>query len=206
MTPADGERDEQDDNNTSGRRLVVSVIVAGAFLLVTAGLWAAGGLRARPSGPEQVRAGHAVNQGLFDVQVIDARAGRLKLGSFDPPANLLAVRMKVTDTGDQSYGVSTFLDGVAAEPRHGTYLDADLMRSQGYAGNQVTSTIHPRLPVTLQLVWVLGGSTAPRTVRLALREWEYGQGFTTDEFSWSVSKQSPITAEVTVPVHTGARS
>jgi hypothetical protein len=43
-------------------------------------------------------------------------------------------------------------------------------------------------------------------VTVALRKWEYGQSFTTDTFYWSVTKQSPIMAKVSVPVRTGATS
>jgi hypothetical protein len=184
----------------------VLLVILAALVVLTAVLWAVGGLKAQPGGPVEAKAGRVVGQGLFNVQIMDARAGRMKISSFDPPANLLVVRMRVTNLGDQSYGISSFLDGIAAEPQHGKYVTADLMRSQGYAVDQVTSSIHPRLPVTVQLVWTLGNATPPRTATLALRTWEYGQSFTTDTFYWSVTKQSPIAAEVAVPVRTGATS
>jgi hypothetical protein len=184
----------------------VLLVIVAALVLLTAVLWVAGGLRAQPGGPVAAGPGRVVGQGLFDVQVMDARAGRMKINTFDPPANLLVVRMRVTNLGKESYGISSFLNGVAAEPQHGKYLAADLMRSQGYARDQVTSYIHPRLPMTVQLVWPLGDATTPRTATLALRRWEYGQSFTTDTFYWSVTKQSPIAAEVAVPVRAGATS
>jgi hypothetical protein len=188
------------------RRPPVLLVVAGALAVVTAVTWAAGGLRARPGGPIVAKPGSVVSQGLFDVQVMDARAGRMKLGEFDPLANLLVVRMRVTNRGGESYGVSSFVGGVAAEPHPGSYLQADIMRSQGDIQGEVTTSIDPRLPVVLQVVWPLGNATAPSTVTLALRKWEYGQSFTTDTFYWSVTKQSPITAKVSVPVHAGATS
>jgi hypothetical protein len=184
----------------------VLLVILAALVLLAAVVWAVGGLKAKPGGPVEAKAGRVVGQKLFNVQVMDARAGRMKINSYDPLANLLVVRMRVTNLGKTSYGILSFLDGVAAEPQHGKYVTADLMRSQGYAADQVTSFIHPRLPVTVQLVWPLGNSTAPRTVTLALRKWDYGQSFTTDTFYWSVTKQSPIAAEVAVPVRTGATS
>ncbi|MGI5225392.1 hypothetical protein [Actinoallomurus sp. CA-142502] len=188
------------------RRMRVTLIIIGALVVLAAATWAAGGLRAQPGGPAQSVAGRTVNQGLFDVQILDARSGRMKLSSFDPAANLLVVRMRVTDLGDQSYGVSSFISGVAAEPKPGKYVEPDLMDSVGVVDGQVTSEIHPRLPVVVQLVWKLGDATAPRALTVALRLWEYGQSFTTDEFYWSVSKQSPVKAEVKVPVRLGATS
>jgi hypothetical protein len=188
------------------RRPPVLLVVVGTLTVVTAVTWAAGGLRARPGGPIVAKPGSVINQELFDVQVMDARAGRMRLGEFDPLANLLVVRMRVTNRGDESYGVSSFVGGVAAEPHRGSYLQADNMRSQGDIQGEVTSSIDPRLPVVLQVVWPLGNATPPSTVTLALRKWEYGQSFTTDTFYWSVTKQSPVMAKVSVPVHTGATS
>ncbi len=176
-----------------------------ALVVLIAVTWAAGGLRARRGGPAAVRAGKTVGQGLFDVQVMDARAGRMKINPFDPLANLLVVRMRVTNLGEQTYGVSTFLGGVAVEPRRGRYLEADLVRSRGDIQGQATSSIHPRLPVVVQIVWPLGDAV-PRTATVALRKWDYGQGFTTNTFYWSVAKNSPVTAEVSMPVRAGATS
>jgi hypothetical protein len=184
--------------------MVLAILGALALLVVVTGMF--GGLRGQDNGPQQAKPGTTVDQGLFDVQVMDARAGRMKLGEFDPLANLLVVRMRVTNRGGESYGVSSFVGGVAAEPHPGSYLQADIMRSQGDIQGEVTTSIDPRLPVVLQVVWPLGNATAPSTVTLALRKWEYGQSFTTDTFYWSVTKQSPITAKVSVPVHAGATS
>jgi hypothetical protein len=80
------------------------------------------------------------------------------------------------------------------------------MASQGDIDGQETDEIHPRLPVVVQVVWKLGDAIAPRTLTVALRLWEYDQSFTTDEFYWSVTKQSPIKAEIKVPVRLGATS
>jgi hypothetical protein len=191
---------------TPRRRPRVFLMVVAGLVVLLAVTGATGGLKAKPGGPTAAKPGGVVGQGLFDVQVMDARAGRMKLNTFDTPANLLLVRMRVTNVGDQSYGVSAFLDGVAAEPRHGRYLQPDLTRSTVLIEGKPTTEIHPRLPVVLQLAWPLGDATAPSVATLALRKWEYGQSFTTDTFYWSVTKQSPITAEVAVPVRAGATS
>jgi hypothetical protein len=188
------------------RRLRVTLVVIGVLVLLAAVTWAAGGMRARADGPVRAAAGRTVNQGLFDVQVLDARSGRIKLDDYSPPANLLLVRMRVTDLGDRSYGVGSFVGGVAAEAAPGKYIAPDFMNSTGYIYGQKTTEIHPRLPVEVTVVWQLGGATAPRTLPVALRKWEYGQSFTTDEYYWSVTKESPIAAEVRVPVRLGATS
>jgi hypothetical protein len=181
--------------------------VVGFLAVVTgvAGLF--GGLRAQADGPGHVAAGHTVDQGLFKVQVLDARAGRIKTSSFETsPQNLLVVRMRVTNMGPRTWGVSTFLWGLSGVPKSGGYVDADMMKSLGNAKGFHTSSIHPRLPVEVEAVWVMPPDDAPSKVTVALRKWDYSQSFTTDTFEWSVSKKSPIAALVTVPVRLGATS
>ena len=188
------------------RRWRVLLVVVAVLAILTAGTWAAGGLRAQPSGPASGRPGAVIGQGLFNIQILDARAGRMRLHEFDPVTNLLIVRMRVTDLGDESYGIGSFIHGIAAEPKPGKYAEADVMRSEGDINGEETSSIHPRLPIIVQVVWVLGNAAAPPQVTVALRTWEYGQSFTTDDFYWSVTKQSPIKAKVSVPVRQGATS
>jgi hypothetical protein len=189
-----------------GRRrrvLLVSTAVLAVLIAVTA---VSGGFGTRPSGPLAAKPGRVVNQGLFDVDVLDARSGMLKLHEFDKSQNLLIVRMRVTNLGKQTYGITTFLTGIAAEPKSGRYIDADMMMSIGDINGGETSSIHPGLPVVLQIVWPLGNATAPSNLTLALRQWDYGQSFTSDTFYWSTTKSSPITAKVTMPVRLGATS
>jgi hypothetical protein len=198
---------DSDDSGATTRRkwpVVLAISAALAILLAVAGVF--GGLREQDSGPQQARPGATVGQGVFDVQVLDVRAGHMKLHEFDPAANLLIARMRVTNRGDQSYGVGSFVHGIAAEPKPGTYAEADVMRSEGDINGEETSSIHPRLPVIVQVVWALGNAAAPPEVTVALRTWEYGQSFTTDTLYWSVTKQSPITAKVSLPVRQGATS
>jgi hypothetical protein len=182
---------------------VLTGIAVAVAMLAVAGVL--GGFRARPGGPGTAKPGTVVNQGLFDVQITDARAGRMKLSTYDPVRNLLLVRMRVENLGKQSYGVSTFMDGIVAVPKPGKYLQADFLGSQGYIGGEETSTIHPRMPITVQLVWPLGDAS-PRSVTLALREWSYSQSFTTDEYYWSSGKSAPVKVNVTLPVREGATS
>jgi hypothetical protein len=202
----EGDAEEEKKKKKPGRRLRVFLIVSGALVVLVAVTWAFGGLRTRPSGPERLRAGSTVNQGLFDVQILDARAGKMKSDSFEPATNQLVVRMRVTDLGDQSYGITTFTDGIAAEPKPGTFVAPDLMKSNGVVKGYDTSTIHPRLPVIVELVWPLPEAKTLDSVTVALRQWSHGQSFTTDTIDWTVGKDSPIQAEVSVPVRTGATS
>jgi hypothetical protein len=176
--------------------LTVTIALAGAF----------GGLGARPSGPDVVSPGATVDQGLFKVQVLDARSGRFKIGAFGKADNKLIVRTRVTNTGDRSWGVGSFLSGLVAEPKPGKYVQADLMQSNGDLLGGTTTEIHPRLPVVVQLVWPLPETTTPRSVTLALRAWQHGQAFSSNEISWSVTSTSPVTATVTLPVRPGATS
>lgn len=196
---------DPDDPGTQRRwrPYALSGVAVAVVMLAVAGVL--GGFRARPGGPETAKAGALVHQGLFDVRVTDARAGRMRLSTFEPIRNLLLVRMRVANLGKQSYGITTFMDGVAAEPKPGTYLRPDFMGSDAYIGGQKTSTLHPGLPVTVQLVWPLGDAS-PRSVTLALRTWTYGQSFTTDEYYWSAGKSAPVKATVTLPVREGATS
>ena len=140
------------------------------------------------------------------MKVLDARAGRMKIHEFDAPANMLVVRMVVTDQTNDSYGIGSFLGGVAAEPKARAFQEPDGMKSEGDVHGNDTSTIHPRLPVVVQVRWPLPDGAAPGSVTVAFRTWAYGQGFTEDNIYWSVTKQSAIKATVTVPVRTGATS
>ncbi|MCO6011759.1 hypothetical protein NE236_43115 [Actinoallomurus purpureus] len=188
------------------RRARVMLAVIGGVTVTIALAGAFGGLRTRAGGPAVVSPGSTVDQGAFKVQVLDARAGRFSLGSFDKNDDKLVVRMRVTNTGDRSNGVSSFIGGIVAEPKPGHYAEADETRSIGELPGGATSDTHPRLPLVVQAVWPLPATTTLRSVTVALRQWNYGQGFTDDSFYWSVTKSSPITAKVTVPVRMGATS
>jgi hypothetical protein len=181
------------------RRRGLTPAVAGVFLLLTAVLWATGGLRATANGPLRAKPGVAVNQGRFTVTVKSARIGQVneKLGSGRVSA--LVVRLTVVNNDKETVSLTGDLeDGFAGEPRPGTYLEpTDII---GYAGGAETGMVQPGLPVEAEAVWELKPGTAPEQITVALRRWEYGSGFTELRKRWSVSKQSPMTATVTLAV------
>lgn len=188
------------------RRLLVTAVVMGVVAVLVAVIGLLGGLGTRSGDPRRVGPGATVDQGLFRVQVLDARAGRITPSSFEPARNVLIARLRVTDLGDRSWGVSTFLNGVVAEPKPGHQVSADPMGSMGEIGNADTTEIHPRLPVVVEALWPLPDGTAPRSVTIALRQWHYGQSFTSDTFDWTVGKASRLAARAVLPVRTGATS
>jgi hypothetical protein len=164
-----------------------------------------GGLRGRPNGPAKATAGHTIDQGLFKVEALSAHLQQIR--QFSGPAkNALVMTAHVTNLDHKSRGVSDFLDGVAAEPQPGRYASADPGESTGRIAGSDTTEIHPGMPIDVQVVWTLPDRAAPRSVTVAFRQWSYGQSFTTDVFEWSVTKTSPVTAKVTLPVRAGARS
>jgi hypothetical protein len=181
---------------------------AGAIgvLAVVVGVTAAfGGLRAAPTGPVTTAVGRPIEQGPFTVTVLNARTADVKQFS-GPPKHGLIVTARVVNTSTKTWGILSFLGGVAAEPTPHRYLDADAMESSGVISGGKTSYIHPRLPVDVELVWALPAGTTPRTVTLGLRRWAYGQSFSTDVFEWTVDKAAPFAAKVTLPVRAGERS
>lgn len=179
-------------------------MVVGTLVILIAVIGAFGGLGTRSTAPPRIAPGTDVDQRLFTVRVLDARAGRIKLRPYSPLKNVLIVRARVTNDGDHSFGIVNFISGVVAEPRPGNQVEPDLMDSRGSIGGQGTTEIHPRLPMDVELVWPLPDGAAPRSVTLALRQWKYSQSFTTDTFAWTVGRTSPVAARVVVPVRTGA--
>jgi hypothetical protein len=176
--------------------------VLGVAALVIGVTAAFGGLRAAPGGPAKGTPGRPIDQGPFTVTVQNARTADVKQFS-GPPKHSLVVTMRVLNTSAKSLGIISLLSGVVAEPKPGRYVDADTMDSTGVIAGAKTSYIHPRLPIDVQLVWALPANTTPPAVTLAFRKWAYGQSFTTDTFDWTVTKQSPFTAKVTLPVQAG---
>lgn len=184
------------------RRLWTTLGVLGAAALVIGVTAAFGGLRAAPSGPAKVAVGRPIDQGPFTVTVLSVRTTEVK--QFAGPAqHTLVITARVVNTSAKSLGIVSLLDGVAAEPKPGRYVDADLMASIGMIAGAKTSDLHPRLPLDVQLDWDLPANTTPPAVTLAFRQWTYGQSFSSDVFDWTVTKQSPITAKVTLPVRAG---
>ncbi|GAA4609557.1 hypothetical protein GCM10023195_38680 [Actinoallomurus liliacearum] len=187
------------------RRPRTALVVIGVPVVVIGVTAAFGGLRAAPTGPAKTAVGRPIDQGPFTVTALNARTADVKQFS-GPPKHSLIVTARVVNTSAKSWGIVTFLGGVVAEPKPGRYADADPMDSIGMISGAKTSDLHPRLPLDVQLVWALPAGTNPGDVTLAFRKWTYGQSFTNDTFDWTVTKQSPFTAKVTLPVRAGARS
>lgn len=164
----------------------------GLSIAVTA---AFGGLRGRSHAPAKGGAGRSFDQGLFTVEVIDARTGHEKAG-LGKRAKVLAVRMRVTLKDDRSHAVSEFLEGVMAEPKSGSYVAADNELTTGLIGGQKTSELHPRLPAEVRAVWKIPETATPSTVTVALRQWEHKQGFINAEYYWYAGKDSRYTAKI----------
>ena len=194
-TPPPGKR--------SRPRLLVTAATLGAFGLVIAVAAVFGGLRAQPHDPAKGGAGTSFDQGLFTVELLDAGTGHEKSALDNKRTKVLAVRMRVTLKDDTSHAVSEFLDGVMAEPKPGSYVAADTMLTTGLIGGESTSEIHPRMPIEVRAVWKIPETSAPSTVTIALRQWDYRQGFTTPEYYWYAGKSSPYTAKVGLPVRAG---
>jgi hypothetical protein len=178
------------------------IVLLGLAVGVTA---VAGGLRREPDGPMKAGPGRPVDLGLFKVVPLDAQMTAIKQFS-GPPKNAVAVRARVTNLGDRSWGITSFLDSVAAKTRSGRFAGADQMDSTGQITGDKTDQIHPRMPIDVRIVWTLPKNTTLRNITVVFRQWSYGQSFTTDEFEWTVGKDSPVAAEITFPVLPGARS
>lgn len=175
--------------------------VLGLAVGVTAAL---GGLRGESSGPVKTGPGHLVDVSLFKVVPLDARMTTVRQFG-GPPKNAVTMRAHVTNVGDRSFSVGSFLDGVVAEPKPGRIVRADPMESTGLIAGAETSEIHPGMPIDVRIVWTLPKNTRLTNLTVAFRQWSYGQSFTTDEFEWTTGGGSPLVAEVTFPVRPGGR-
>jgi hypothetical protein len=195
MSPA--ERPRRGLRTTAGAVGVLAVVVGATA--------AFGGLRRAPAGPVTTPAGKPIDQGPFTVTVLNARAADIKRFG-GPPKHSLIVTVRVVNTSAKSWGIVSFIGGVAAEPKPHRYADADPMDSGGKIAGATTSYLHPHLPLDVELVWALPAGTPPRTVTLGFRKWAYGQGFSTDVFEWTVGKTSPFAAKVTLPIRAGEGS
>lgn len=186
----------------SGLPAVAGVLaVLGLATGVTAAL---GGLRREPSGPARTGPGQPVDVSLFKVVPLDARMTTIREYG-GPPKNAVTVRAQVTDLGDRSWGITSFLDGVSAEPRPGRLADPDGLESTGVIAGEQTAEIHPRMPIEVRMVWTLPKGLSLRNLTVVFRQWSYGQSFTSDEFEWTIGHGSPVAAEVTFPVRPGGR-
>jgi hypothetical protein len=182
------------------RRLLRSLATLSALGLAIAAIAAFGGLKAVPNGPQQLGPAAKVNQGRFTVTFVSAGIALVN-GDFGQPAKRsLVVRLKVANNGtDTAYLDGGLTNGIAGEPKPGTYLDVATIT--GSSGGGKTGLIQPGLPVDVELAWTLGPATTPRKMTVALWLWKYDVGFSDQKYNWTVEKKgtSPM-AEVTVPV------
>lgn len=173
--------------------------IAGTLAMVTAVLWATGGLNGRPTGPEKVAAGRPIDQGRFVVTLQSARIRQEKESFSDKQKRLLVVRMHITSHDKESASLSVqFMTGFTGVPKPGTYLEPDDITGLTAGGD--TGDVHPGLPIDAEAIWELPPGDNPRQITVALRQWEFGHGFTILEEHWSATRSSPIMATVTLPV------
>ncbi|MCO5996140.1 hypothetical protein [Actinoallomurus rhizosphaericola] len=184
-------------------RLRVTAATLGAFGLVIAVVAVFGGLRAQSHAPAKGGPGKTFDQGLFTVDVLDARTGHDKNAFGGGRTKVLAVRMRVAVKDVRSHSVFEFLEGVMAEPKPGSYVAADNELTTGLIGGQKTSEIHPRLPIEVRAVWKIPETSAPTTVTVALRQWVYKHGFFDSAYYWYAGKDSSYAAKVGVSVQAG---
>jgi hypothetical protein len=172
--------------------------VAGVLIAVT---WATGGLRAQTAAPNQVGPGATIDQGRFSVKVIGAQTGSAKVGFEDTARPVLVVRMRVTNTGKDTVGMSgiSFDQGVLLRPAP-PYRFPDSVRNDPAKGN--ADSLPPRVPRDIDVIWKLSGP-APRQVTLDLREWTRHLQFDHDAYYWIAGKTAATVALVTVPVRQG---
>lgn len=173
--------------------------VGGVLIVLTGVLWATGGLRSQPNGPVAVKPGVAIDQGRFTVQVLDARIAQVKPPLGDKTVSALLVRLRVANKGkDSAYVGGDLKDGLVGEPRPGTYLEPSDVT--GTAAGGKATYVYPGLPIDAEAMWELKPGTAPRQITIALRQWQFGPGFTDLTKHWSVDKGAPMKAKVTLPV------
>ncbi len=196
-TETDGERPR--------RRPLVAAVSTGVPAVLIGVAAAFGGLRAQPSGPVKGGPGTTYDQGLFEVAVLDAHLEHRKDALSGKTAKVLAVRMHVTLKDKTSHGLTDFLDGMVAEPKPGTYVDADQGMTTGLIDGAATTEIHPRMPIDVLARWPIPGTATPSTVTIALRKWTHTQGFDSPTYYWYAGKSSSYAAKVVVPVRAAAQ-
>lgn len=168
-------------------------------MLLTAVLGVTGGLKSRPTGPEKATPGHAIDQGRFTVTVVNARITEETESFTGKRKRFLVVRMHITNHDKETVSLSTdFGSGFAGVPKPGVYLPPDDIA--GLTAGGQTTDVNPGLPVDADAKWELQAGNTPRQMTVALRQWDYGSGFTDLTKRWTTSKESPIMATVTLPV------
>jgi hypothetical protein len=195
--PAHGRAARAGDSSGKGR--LVTAAIAGALAVLTAVLWLTGGLKSQPSGPQKVAPGSAFDQGRFTVTVRDARISVQKVTLGDKQERLLIVRMHIANNDTKTASLFTdFGTAFTGVPKPGTYLQP--REINGVAFGEKTFDVQPGLPVDAEAVWPLPANASPRQMTVALRQWDFGPGFTRLEKEWTATRTSPVIATVTMPV------
>ncbi|RSN60266.1 MULTISPECIES: hypothetical protein [Actinomadura] len=184
------------------RRLVWASAAVGALVVLTAVLWATGGLDEKAKQPVK-SPGKAVDVGLFSLTVHDVRAGVADT-AMGGSERFLIVRMRVVNKGQETVGLgpSGLQDGVVARTKAGKWVKPDEVT--GVAAGAATSDVQPGLPVEASVMWKLGPAQPPPTFTFGLRDWEYDHGFTDSDYTWRVQTEGgELAARYTLPVGTG---
>ncbi|MGP4027551.1 hypothetical protein [Actinomadura sp. 3N407] len=174
--------------------------VLGVVAVLTAALWATGGLKERPKQPARP-AGKALDLGLFTVTVRDVRIGLATADFGNKQERFLIMRMRVLNKGKEteSLGDSGLADGVVALTRTGKWVEPE--RVEGVAGGAETNVAQPGLPVEASAMWKMGPADSPEKLTVGLREWTYEQGFTDSDFNWLVQREDDkLVGRLTLPV------
>jgi hypothetical protein len=197
---------QQPVESRTRRKLLVTGGVLFALIIFTAVSWLFGGLRAVSRPIPAQPANTWIDQGRFRVQVLGARAGLLEAGLAAKKENTLVVRMRVTNTADESATSGEFGRGITAQSGPGRpanrVRDSEILVSGGSEGY-----FHPRMPVQVDLIWPLPKDLSLPRVTIALKNWEYVENpFGGSDPYWAMTKDSPTIATVTLPVQQGATS
>ncbi|MFG2084949.1 MULTISPECIES: hypothetical protein [unclassified Spirillospora] len=174
--------------------------VLGVAAVLTAALWATGGLKETPKQPAAT-AGKALDLGLFTVTVRDVRIGMAKEDFGSDQERFLIMRMRVVNKGKEteSLGDSGLAAGVVALTKAGKWVKPD--RVEGVAGGAETDVAQPGLAVEASAMWKMGPADSPEKLTVGLRKWKYEQGFTDSSFNWLVQREDDkLVGRLTLPV------
>jgi hypothetical protein len=185
------------------RALPATAIVVAVVGVLTAVTWVTGGLRSQSATPPPRAApGGTVDQGRFTVRVINAHTEKTKVGFDNRLVPAVIVRMRVTNTGEDTVmmdnGTFGFSAGVLLGPAPGRRADG--ARNDPAKGTALT--LQPRVPRDIELIWKLTGAP-PAQVTLNLHEWVHQLQFDHGGYLWLNGKDTATVATVTVPVRQG---
>ncbi|KAB2347811.1 hypothetical protein [Actinomadura rudentiformis] len=183
------------------RRFLVPAVVVGVVAVLLPVLWLTGGLDQTPQQPER-SPGQAVDAGKFTVTVHEARIQTAKTISDRKPERYVVVRVRVVNNDKEtvSLGVGGLRDGIAARTKAGKWVPPDDVNGTATGGK--VNAVEPGLPVEASVMWRMGPADAPTTFTVGVLTWEYGTGFTDNEYKWRVVDKSggKLAGLLTLPV------